>query len=292
MRTERKWVSSLCKISDAGTPLYRADAEINRDTAEISRYVPTNTGWVVIDSPEYPSPQSGYGTTNLRMVNDMADYLLGRGDVSAVIGLDGLVEKPMNQLFHNSAPKYFAIPDSNNLSTALFFFFVQSATPDEVTAYFQNLMSARNSCVRLLMPDHTSARLARMRDDLNYFVRERVTADPNLSGVKLHYLGGDAGLYQATDDVMKQINRRNLVLVFSAIFILAIVFFRSVIAGALLVLIALMANLIAFTYMNWEGMGLTVDTVSVISLGVGLGISYATLHAMGDSRGGRGPGSA
>jgi hypothetical protein len=36
-----------------------------------------------------------------------------------------------------------------------------------------------------------------------------------------------------------------------------------------------MANLLAYTYMNRQLMGLTVDTISVISLGVGLGISYA-----------------
>jgi predicted RND superfamily exporter protein len=40
-------------------------------------------------------------------------------------------------------------------------------------------------------------------------------------------------------------------------------------------LVALMANLLDYTYMNREVIGLTVDTISVVSLGVGLGISYA-----------------
>jgi predicted RND superfamily exporter protein len=269
----------LIGFQTAGTPLYRADAKVNRDTAEISRYIPTNTAWVVLDSPDYsmahPNPQSGYGTKTLRMADDMAAYLLSRGDVAAVIGLVGVIEKPMNQLFHNSAPKYFAIPDTEQLSTELFFFFVQSATPDEVTAYFENLMSARNSCIRLLLPDHTSARLSRLRADLDTFVRERVLADPELKDIAVHYLGGDVGLYQASDDVMKQINRRSLLLVLTAILILATITFRSTMAGALLVFVALSANLVAYTYMNREVIGLTVDTVSVISISVGLGVSYA-----------------
>jgi hypothetical protein len=102
-----------------------------------------------------------------------------------------------------------------------------------------------------------------------------VETDPELKDIKVHYLGGDAGLYQASDDVMTQINRRNLLLVLSAIFILAAITFRSVLAGALLVFVALTANLLAYTYMNREVIGLTVDTVSVISLGIGLGASYA-----------------
>jgi predicted RND superfamily exporter protein len=266
---------ALVGYQTAGTPLYRDDAKVNRDTAEIGRYLPTNLAWVVLDSPEYPSPQSGFGTKSMRMANDMAEYLVARGDVAAVIDFGGLSEKPMNQLFHYGLPKYFALPDSESLSAALWNFFIQSATPDEVTAYFENLTSSRNTCIRLLLPDHTSARLTRLRDDLNYFVRERVLADPELKDIKVHYLGGEAGLYQATDDAMTQINRRNLLLVLSAVFILAVIAFRSVMAGVLLILVAVMANLLAYTYMNREVIGLTVDTISVVSLGIGLGISYA-----------------
>jgi uncharacterized protein len=74
--------NALVGYQTAGTPLYRPDAEVNRDTAEISRYVPTNTGWVVLDLPEYPDPRSGYGTKTLRMIDDMAAYLMDRGDVA------------------------------------------------------------------------------------------------------------------------------------------------------------------------------------------------------------------
>ena len=265
----------LVGYQTAGTPLYRADAEVNRSTAEISRYVPTNTAWVIVNTPEYPDPQSGYGTKTLRVLDDMADYLMSRGDVTAVIDLGGLVEKPMNQLFHNSAPKLFAIPDTEQLSVSLFFFFVQGAAPDQVTAYFENLMSARNSCILLLLPDHTSARLARIRRDLDTFVHDRISTDPQLKDLKLQYLGGDAGLYQAADDVMNQINARNLLLVLTAVLVLGAIAFRSILAGSVLVVVALMGNLVAFTFMNRLGMGLTVDTVSVISLGVGLGLSFA-----------------
>jgi predicted RND superfamily exporter protein len=265
----------LVGYQTAGTPLYRADAQVNRDTAEIGQYLPTDVAWVVLDSPDYPNPQSGFGTKSMRMAGDIADYLISRGDVAAVIDFGGLSERPMNQLFHYGFPKYFALPDSESLSAALWNFFIQSATPDEVTAYFENMMSSRNTCIRLLLTDHTSRRLARVRDDLDYFVRERVLTDPELKDIKIHYLGGDAGLYQATDDVVTHINGRNLLFVFIAIFILAVIAFRSLIAGGLLVLVALMANLLACTYMNREVMGLTIDTISVISLGVGLGISYA-----------------
>ena len=94
----------------AGTPIYRADAKINEDTAEISKFVPTNIGWIVLETPEFPSSQSGVGIDTLRMSDDLANYLMSRGDVVAVLGFSALATKPMNMLLHNGQPKYYCAP--------------------------------------------------------------------------------------------------------------------------------------------------------------------------------------
>jgi len=258
-----------------GTPIYREDAKINRDTAEIARFVPTNTAWVVLETPEFPSPQSTMGTATMRMGDDLADYLLERGDASAVLGFGNVAEKPMNMLLHNGFPKFMAIPDSEMLSANLWGFFFGAAAPDEPKAYFAYQPSARNGRILMLLPDHTAARLNRLRADLDTFVRERVTPDHGLNQVKLLYLGGEAGLYLAINDVTQRLNLLNLALVLSAIFILGAIMARSFLAGALLVLIAMAANFLGFAYLNQNAIGLTTDTISVISLGMGLGLCFA-----------------
>ena len=258
-----------------GTPIYRPEAKINQDTAEIGRFVPTNTAWVVLETPEYPSPQSTMGTKTMRMADDLAAYLVARGDAVAVIGFANIAEKPMNMLLHNGSPKYFSLPDTEMLSAALWNFFFGSSAPDEPKAYFAFEPSARNASIRLLLPDHTSARLQRLRADLDTFVRERVTPDPDLKQVTLRYVGGEAGLYLAIDDVTASLNLRNLLMVLAAIFVIGAILFYSPIAGGLLVLVALMANTLGFAYMNHHMIGLTVDTIPVISLGIGLGLSFA-----------------
>ena len=50
--------------------------------------------------------------------------------------------------------------------------------------------------------------------------------------------------------------------------------FRAVTAGLLFVLSCVLANFAAFIYMGISGIGLTIDTVPVISLGIGLGVDY------------------
>ncbi len=259
----------------AGTPIYRADAKVNRDTAEISKFVPTNIGWIVLETPEFPSSQSGVGIDTLRMSDDLANYLMSRGDVVAVLGFSTLASKPMNMLLHNGQPKYYALPDSNALSASLWGFFFAASAPGEAESYFAIAQSMKNSCIRVLLPDHTYGRLERLRNDINRFVADRVKTDPGLNQVKLRYIGGEAGLYLATDDVIARLNLLNLTLTLIAIFIGCALVFRSLTAGLLFVLVCITANFIAFFYMNSQSIGLTVDTLPVISLGVGLGIDYA-----------------
>jgi predicted RND superfamily exporter protein len=259
----------------AGTPIYRPDARINRDTAQISKFVPTNIGWIVLETPEFPSSQSGVGIDTLRMSDDLANYLMGRGDVVAVLGFSALASKPMNMLLHNGQPKYYALPDSDSLSASLWGFFFAASAPGEAESYFAISQSMRNSCIRVMLPDHTYARLKRLRTDIDHFIEERVTADPALNQVKLRYIGGEAGLYLAADDVIGHLNLVNLSLTLAAICLACALFFRSVVAGVLFGLSCVAANFLAFVYMDLNNIGLTVDTLPVISLGVGLGVDYA-----------------
>lgn len=258
----------------AGTPIYKTSAKINQDTAEISRFVPTNLGWIVLQTPDFPSSQSSIGIDTLRMTDDLAAYLMNRGDVNSVLGFSTLASKPMNMLLHNGYPKYFALPDTNQLSANLWGFFFAAAAPDEAQTFFANAPSMTSACIRLLLPDHTYSRLRRLREDLDTFVGERVMPDPALKQVKLRYLGGDAGLYLATDDVTAHLNLVNLSLTLAAIFLGCAVAFRSLVAGVLFALSCVAANFVAFVYMNDRSIGLTVDTLPVISLGIGLGIDY------------------
>jgi len=265
---------ALIGYQTLGTPIYRPDAKVNQETAEIGKFVPTNLGWIVLETPNYPNPQSAIGLKTLRMADDLAAYLMSRGDVTAVLPFAAIATKPMNMLLHNGFPKYLAMPDTNELSATLWSFFFGASAPDEPQSFFAYSPAMTNACIRVLMPDHTYSRLTRLRSDIDTFVGERVAADPQLNQVKFRYLGGDAGLYLATDDVISQLNSVNLSLVLAAIFLCCAIVFRSVTAGILLALACVMANFGAFIYMNYRTIGLTVDTISVVSLGIGLGINY------------------
>jgi hypothetical protein len=92
-----------------GIPLYRPDAKVNRDIAEIGKFFPTDEGWLVLSTPDYPDPQSGLGPEVLRMADDLDVFLVSRGDALATVPFAAVI-KPLNSMFHNGYPKFNAIP--------------------------------------------------------------------------------------------------------------------------------------------------------------------------------------
>ena len=270
-----------------GTPLYRPDSKVNQDIAEIAKFFPTDEGWVVLETPDYPSTQSAISPNVLRMSDDLAAYLAMRGDASGVVAFSNVAIGPLDMMFHNGFPKFRSMPSSHvpssfqkGMSTAvemggnLWYLFFAGTAPGEMERFFAHTPKVTSACIRILLPDHTYSRLNRLRDDITEFVNKRVVPDPGLSQVQVHYLGGLAGLFLAANDELKNLDFMNITFVLVVIYLCCAFTFRSPVAGALFIVSCIMANFGAFVYMNARDIGLTIDTIPVISLGIGLGVDY------------------
>jgi predicted RND superfamily exporter protein len=125
-----------------------------------------------------------------------------------------------------------------------------------------------------MMKDHTYDTLNDIRTRIQRFVALRLAADPGLNQVKVHYMAGLAGLYLAANDVLYKLDFMNITFVLAVIFIFCVLTYRSFTAGILFILSCVLANFGAFIYMGIRGIGLTIDTIPIISLGIGLGVDY------------------
>jgi predicted RND superfamily exporter protein len=126
----------------------------------------------------------------------------------------------------------------------------------------------------VLLKDHTYGTLTDLRDQIKNFISQRVLTDPGLSHVKVEYLAGIAGLYLAANDVLYELDFLNITFVLAVVWFFCLVSFRSVVAAFMFLFACVLANFGAFIYMNLRGVGLTIDTIPVISLGIGLGVDY------------------
>jgi predicted RND superfamily exporter protein len=88
------------------------------------------------------------------------------------------------------------------------------------------------------------------------------------------YVAGIAGLYLGANDVLKQLDFLNITFVLAVVWMFCLFSFRSFVAAFMFLFACVLANFGAFIYMNARGIGLTIDTIPVISLGIGLGVDY------------------
>jgi uncharacterized protein len=259
--------------STPGTPLYRPNSKVNQDIKEISTHFPTDEGWVILTTPAYPDPQSVLGPDVLRMSDDLRDYLLNDSRMKQVVSFASTVIKPFDQMFHYAHPKFFAIPRNPQQSGNLWYLFLGGTAPGEMERYISST-AAQDTCIRIYMADHTYGTLADATKGLEDFVAQYVAKNPSLSKVHVLYMGGIAGLYAAANDVLFELDLINITFVLVVVFVFSVLAFRSFVAGILFVLSCVLANFAAFIYMRVRDIGLTIDTLPVISLGIGLGVDY------------------
>jgi uncharacterized protein len=289
-----------------GTPLYKANAKVNRDIQAIAKNFPEDEAWVVLETPPYPSNQSTLGSSPLRLADDLRYYLRARDpNVVQVVSFASDIEKPFNQMFHYGHPKFLRVPESTELAGNLWFLYLSGTAPGEMERYLAD-RQADAACIRVLLRDHTYDTLNRLLTEVKSFAQSHagvaitpgaeatlkdiptlgkpITADSTLSQVKVDLLGGIGGLYAAANQVLKYTDFFNLTLTLLAVGTCCAFEFQSVPAGILFILASVLANFGAFIYMNLRDLTLTIDTIPVVSLGIGLGIDYGiyTMSAIRD----------
>ena len=87
--------------------------------------------------------------------------------------------------------------------------------------------------------------------------------------------GGRIGLEIAVNEEMKASHMKIDIMVFLTILFMCSVCFRSLVAGLMLTVPLIVANLMAFAYMALNGIGLSINTLPVAAVGVGVGVDFA-----------------
>jgi uncharacterized protein len=240
--------------------------------------------WVVLETPPYPNDQSTLGTSPLRMADDLRYYLRERDpNVIQVVSFSSDIEKPFNQMFHYGHPKFLRVPESTMLAGNLWYLYLSGTAPGEMERYIPNT-EADATCVRVLLRNHTYDTLNTVLAEIDGFYKTRAQSDPTLAKVEVKMLGGIGGLYAAANQTLKRTDFYNLSLTLVAVGICCAFEFGSIWAGLLFIAASVLGNFGAFIYMNLRGLTLTIDTIPVVSLGIGLGIDYGiyTMAAIRD----------
>jgi len=261
--------SAKLKYGDAnpGSPILWQKSEYNLDTASVNgRFPGVDQMWVVFEAEgDYPAivaPELMKGMEALKQ------YMIEDPNVGHAMSMADLV-KSLSMLVYGNDPKFEFIPRDRKTIGELVSFYKLGAGAGDLDKWAEPTFNASN--VRIFLKDHKGETLEQVINRVRTFITEN---DDMMEKAEMKPAGGLGGILAAANEVIAVKNHQLLIMVLGIVFVLCSLTYRSLLAGAMFVLSLIMANFLAFSYMGFKDIGLNINTLPVVALGIGLGVDY------------------
>ncbi len=248
------------KIGDIhrGVPELRADSQYNIDTRVIGNEFSIGVDSISVIAETIPDGCIDYDI--ITAIDEFAWHMENVDGVLSVISLPG-VAKTVNAGWNEGSLKWRVIPrNSSNLVQA--------------TSYIPTSKRLFNSdCsvipIMIFTADHKAETIERVVSEAKQYRAEHPE-----DRITFRLATGNLGIMAATNEVVSAAQFPILMYVFAAVILLCLVAFRSI-RGMLCIVVPLgLVSLLAYGLMSLLEIGLKVNTLPVVALGVGIGVDY------------------
>jgi hypothetical protein len=243
-----------------GAPELRADSRFNEDAVAISGSYDVGLDWLTV---VFETPKSA-DCTDPRLGLFEDDFVASMDRVPGVISVSSYPQmlRTYNEGYNEGNPKMFVVPIDPTNYAAL------SAEINRVHGYMTK--DCRMSAVHLFLSDHKASTINRVIDAVKTY-----RADNHLDGVTIRLAAGNAGVLAATNDEVARSELPMMLYVYAAIIVLVLLAYRDLRAVIACCLPLTVATFIGYWFMKQLQIGLTVATLPVMVLAVGIGVDYA-----------------
>ncbi|MCX4176983.1 MULTISPECIES: efflux RND transporter permease subunit [Paraburkholderia] len=242
-----------------GAPELRPDARFNRDAVDISKSFDVGLDWlsIAIEAP----PESCNSPAVGQFVDNLAYHMQSVPGVIS-IGSYASMLRTYNEGYNEGYPKMNVVPlDAGNYSSL-------SAEINRVRGYMTKDCSM--TALHLYLSDHKATTINRVISAANSF-----QASHALKDVHIRLAAGNAGLLAATNEELEKTELPMMLYVYGAIVALVFLVYRDLRAVVACCLPLTVGTFIGYWFMKEFQIGLTVATLPVMVLAVGIGVDYA-----------------
>ena len=278
------WLAQGMKIGDSevGVPELRPESRYNQDALLISERFSLGVDVLTVVAETIPNAC----TENYDIMERMDRFAWNMANVEGVQKVITLpmVAKVVNSGWNEGNIKWRILPRDNYvLRQAL-------SNIDTDTGLLNSDCSAMP--IMIFTTDHKAETIARivkrvkeLRGELNMGelnlkmenkVLEELAEEDEITAEKLRFrlATGNVGVMAATNEDIAAAEKPMLALVFVSIIILCMVTYRSVLGTLCIVVPLVVVSTLAEALMAVYGIGLKVNTLPVVALGVGIGVDY------------------
>jgi len=254
--------------SEPGSPLLHKTHDYNVSTSAINNRFPGSEELhVSVRTDEKggikrPEVQAAIERFQAHMLSDP-----GLGGTKALPG----VVRVVNRLTHNDDPRWYQLPDNAaEIGGLMFAYLASSPIPGALKEFVTPDENEAN--VVFFYKDHQADTVARIVALAEQGIRQ---IEAEVPGLHIELGGGIIGVTAAGNQALHTDHMIIIPAVMVIAFVLVMAYYQSVHAGWLMVLPMLFSTLMTYAYMGWAQIGISVNTVPVIAVGVGVGIDYA-----------------
>ncbi|MDO6565880.1 MMPL family transporter [Alteromonas sp. 1_MG-2023] len=248
------------KIGDlhAGAPALHESSRYNQDTFLITDKYEVTVDYISILVETTPEACTSHGV--MKAMDDFQWKMENVPGVQSAVSLAS-VAKIVNAGYNEGNVKWQVLPrNQQTLVQAI------SRVPTS-----SGLLNGDCSVmpIILFMEDHKAETISRVVDAVKDFRTEYETDDMSFS-----LASGPVGVMAATNEAVEAAQDPMMVYVFGAVIALCLISFRSIRATLVVVIPLYVVSVLAQALMTYLQIGLTVSTLPVIALGVGIGVDY------------------
>lgn len=242
-----------------GAPELREDSRFNRDAVAISSHYDTGLDWITVI---FEAPPNSCENPNVGLYQDRFTWAMQPVEgVLSVASYAGQL-RLYNEGYNEGNPKMAVVPlDPGNyaaLSTEI------SRIPGTMRK------DCSMTAVHLFLTDHKATTIQRVIDAVKQFRSEHP-----MPGMQVRLASGNAGVLAAIDDEVEKSELPMMLYVYAAIVVLVFAVYRDLRAVIACCLPLTVGTFIGYWFMKELQIGLTVATLPVMVLAVGIGVDYA-----------------
>lgn len=181
------------------------------------------------------------------------------------------VLRVVNKLTHNDDPRWMQLPDNAaDIGGLMFAYMASSPIPGALKEFVTSDENEANMV--FYYKDHQAETINRIVALAEEGIKK---IEAEVPGLHIELGGGIIGVTAAGNQALHTDHMIIIPAVMLIAFFIVMVYYSSVHAGWLMILPMLFSTLMTYAYMGALNIGISVNTVPVIAVGVGVGIDYA-----------------
>ncbi len=264
------WIAWKVNIGDVnpGSPVLWEDSEYNVAIKQINSNFPGTEELYVIFEENTKSTLGVFRPSSLEVIDMFQCYM--EPYAARSMSVADLVS-PIQKYLYGGHPRWEILPTTDKESRQMNFILKGNAAPEDFDLYFTRKETAGN--VILWFKDHMGDTIREAIAGVKAFETENQELLKE-RGVKIRLASGNIGLLAAMNETVVGSQVLNFVLVMSVIIVSVLFTYRSFLAAIILLIPLNFTNVITLSIMYFSGIGLNINTLPIISVGVGVGIDY------------------